>query len=376
LINIKENKSSFSDKSLVQQIRRDNNPKRNYLLVNSKQGKHIPCSPTDSLKLFGELAETIKEEIKNKNTLFIGFAETATAIGAAVASHFENSFYIHTTRENISDDLSVVDFKEEHSHAVEQKLCSSDWESISREADCIVFVEDEISTGKTIMNFINALRSENKVRPDTRFLACSILNGMTDEREKELAEHGVRFHYLVRLEVSGISNELYVYEEKKQELPSSIPYELITINGKLDPRTSVKTLDYIKACGDLSDSILERICFDGLDAAIIGTEECMFPAISTAAAVAEKTSAKSIVTHSTTRSPIYPDSNGDYPIKTRFMVESLYEDERRTYIYNSDSTCYDIVLFLTDSEKENVCIDKLIGAFSSAKKFILVRWVK
>ena len=68
------------------------------------------------------------------------------------------------------------------------------------------------------------------------------------------------------------------------------------------------------------------------------------------------------------------ENTGDYPLRSRYQVESLYEDSRKTYIYNSDINNYDIVLVITDSLKENIKIDKLINAFAGCGRFILVKW--
>ena len=61
MLNIIENKSSFSNDELVKMVRRENNSKRNYLLVDSKQGKHIPADPSDVIRLFTELGSQIKK---------------------------------------------------------------------------------------------------------------------------------------------------------------------------------------------------------------------------------------------------------------------------------------------------------------------------
>ena len=65
---------------------------------------------------------------------------------------------MHTTREVISDTDMIVEFKELHSHAVQQTLQSDKWDELIKDKTHIVFVEDEISTGTTIMNFVNALK--------------------------------------------------------------------------------------------------------------------------------------------------------------------------------------------------------------------------
>ena len=86
---IKENCSNFTNDELIQMAKRENNKKRSFLIVNPSQGKHIPVKPSQCIKLFKELGEELKKHISNEKVLFIGFAETATAIGAGVASCFE-----------------------------------------------------------------------------------------------------------------------------------------------------------------------------------------------------------------------------------------------------------------------------------------------
>lgn len=353
-------------------VKRDNNPKRNYLLVNSIQGKHIPADPSDVLKLFRELATEVKKTYENDKIIFIGFAETATAVGVGVASCFEDSYYIHTTREVNEQADVVAEFREEHSHATEQLLYCNNWDEISSKADRIVFVEDEITTGKTILNFVNVLIKNKKVRSDMKFSACSILNGMTDERKKELADSGLDFFWLVRLHAVPDSDCVYKYDAispsvKKQE------YKLINADGYINPRFGTYTSQYVKACDKLSDTIIDHIDADNKKIAVIGTEECMFPAIYTAYNIMNKTTAKFVRTHSTTRSPIVAETSEEYPLRSRYQVESLYESDRRTFIYNTDFE-YDLVLIVTDTAKKDICISRLINAFSGCSELILVKW--
>ena len=62
--------------------KRYNNPKRSYLLVNPLQAKHIPVSPAAALEMMGALGDQVAAKYPEAR-LVIGFAETATAIGAA-----------------------------------------------------------------------------------------------------------------------------------------------------------------------------------------------------------------------------------------------------------------------------------------------------
>lgn len=92
----------YTETELVKIAKRENNKKRSYLVVNRLQGKHIPVSPKEAFQMFGELAELINKSYPTEKLLLIGFAETATAIGAALAGELD-CYYIQTTRENIEN---------------------------------------------------------------------------------------------------------------------------------------------------------------------------------------------------------------------------------------------------------------------------------
>ena len=118
----------YVERDLVRIAKRENNTKRSYLVVDPLQGKHIPVVPSKAIELFSSLAETFKEEYKDEKLLLVGFAETATAIGAQAAISI-GSKYIQTTREPIPD-VEYLFFSEEHSHATEQKLIKDDFDAI------------------------------------------------------------------------------------------------------------------------------------------------------------------------------------------------------------------------------------------------------
>ena len=123
--------------------KRFNNQKRTYLLVNPLQAKHIPVSPKASLGMMKALGDMLANKYPDTK-LVIGFAETATAIGAVVAESFSSKcVYIHTTRENVSGVVQWVQFMEEHSHATEQSLVGDNLSAWISATDSVVFVDDE-----------------------------------------------------------------------------------------------------------------------------------------------------------------------------------------------------------------------------------------
>lgn len=60
----------YLESDLVRIGKRENNKKRNYLVVNRLQGKHIPVLPSEALSMFDALAEIIEKEYSGRKTAF------------------------------------------------------------------------------------------------------------------------------------------------------------------------------------------------------------------------------------------------------------------------------------------------------------------
>lgn len=369
-----ENKSSFDEQELITIAKREKNSKRSFLIVNPSQGKHIPVSPEKPLQLFKELSLELKKHRTGERTLFVAFAETATAIGACVASEFADSRFITTTREIIPSTEMIVDFKEEHSHAVQQTLQCDNWKKLSEGVNEIIFVEDEITTGTTILNFINAIKANKRIGPDVKFSAVSIINGMTEERTEELLKEGVEFFYLVKISIDNMNPE-FKFEDKGEDSPL---YEHGFVLKKhhvletINPRTGCKTQDYINACNSFAHKTGVICDAENKSIVVVGTEEFMYPAIKTAEVLLDEYNAASVVTHSTTRSPIEPHFAEGYPLYSRYSLKSFYEDSRQTYIYNTDYC--DKVVIITDGDNDDEAVKGIIGAYDQCYDFIVMRW--
>ncbi|MBQ9382902.1 MAG: phosphoribosyltransferase domain-containing protein [Ruminiclostridium sp.] len=348
--------------------KRENNNRRGFLIVNRSQAKHIAADPCEALRLFGALTDKVRETyrgISPEKLLTVGFAETATAIGAAVASG-TGSRYIQTTRENVPG-CEFLYFSEEHSHATEQRLVRSGSDTLMGGVERVLLVDDEITTGKTILNIIDVLRREFPAV--TKFSAVSLLNGMTAEHEHIFAQRGIDILYLHKLDNSG-------YEQAVRDIPADGLYvqpDISTPKVQLtrfdagefpDARKPLDGGEYGCVCGSLCADIADRLGFaSGETAVVIGTEEFMYPAI----VLADELKKRGItaVSHSTTRSPIAVSSDTSYPLHRRYELPSFYERERRTFIY--DLKKYDRAVILTDSrdipgEAENALVNALVSA--------------
>lgn len=362
---------------IIKIARRYNNKKRSYLLVNTIQAKHIPARPCD-INLGRRLGQKIREEDFPNANLVIGFAETATAISAQVAWEAsvpikENGFYINTTREEYVPESDCICFKEEHSHAVNQKLYIKNFAEYLKYTDEVILIDDEISTGKTLFNIIQAMREEIPELAGHDFVVGSVINRLTPERIEFFEKHGIYFESLFDVQWTD-----EMLEKDFKNL--SVPCELIEIPNKSpdfmrihipDSRHFVNSYDYCLECSDIAGIIAENIDFSGCkDVLFLGTEECMYPSILTAT-ILEKQFRFNAYCHSTTRSPVYVSDTEDYPMRNGYKICSLYDVNRVNYIYNLRK--YDMAVVISDArnpdKKALAMLDAILANHGTDKRF-------
>lgn len=365
----------LTEKDLVRVAKRENNNKRKYLVVNCLQAKHIPVEPYKTLAMFDELADILGREYHKERLLLVGFAETATAIGARLAVRL-NSLYMQTTRENI-EGVSYLYFTESHSHATEQKLIKTDLDKVIKEIDRIIFAEDEVTTGNTIRKIIDIIKKTYDDRVD--FSVASLLNGMDEEARNIYEKNNIRTHYLVKTDHSGYSEiaESYkgdgTYISNLGQVPKT-EYKLFYAKKYVNGRRLIKGGEYETACNELWKQIVTFEHFTGHESVLVlGTEEFMYPAIYVADKL-QKIGCE-VKSHSTTRSPITVSGERDYPLHCRYELRSLYDDDRKTFIY--DIGTYDKVLIITDAAcASEAGINDLCNAIAQNKNadISVVRW--
>lgn len=352
-------------------VKRENNVKRPYLVLNREQAKHFPSNPTDVSMKFDNLAKKVRNEVENEKILIIGFAETATAIGSWIANEL-NSIYMQTTRESL-DDANYIQFREEHSHSIEQKIIKEDLDKVINDITGILFAEDEITTGNTILNGISAIK---RAYPNNKldFYVASILSCMSAEHTKRFENNSIKHYFLEYFEAVG-------FEEIVAGIPQ-IPdsgferfnkenFSFLKFNANLNIRRLHKSSQMENLCNELISSIDTNI--ENQNVLVLGTEEFMYPAI----CLAKKLEAcNNVLCHATTRSPIAPSDVSGYAIQSRHKLRSLYDIERKTFVYNLAK--YDEVFIISDAILEdNLGLDDLLSALSYCgnKKITIVEWI-
>jgi len=378
------------------------NKKRSFLFVSKVLGKHIPLNPkvpliasallasiyyeskmlkgvpnkevlinalidgsTDKLHTAYEVVKKLDYEM-DERILFIGFAETATALGHAVYDCFSNADYIHSTREMLVDQEVTLYFEEEHSHATDQR-CYAPEHYLNNDRQ-ICLVDDEITTGKTALNIIASIQ---KRFPRKEYAVLSLLDWRSEEDRVLLKAfekaHDVKINVYALLSgtisVQGVPNisEGHQVEEEMIDTPpynrinigsfsvpspsysyhsvdsigigNEAPYLALTGRFGIHSEGKVKAEAYFEQIGAYLQTLRQ-----GEKTLCLGTGEFMHIPMKTAVYMGE-----GIHYHSTTRSPIFPMSQEHYPIKSRFQYESPDDPSIMNYAYNVLDQQYDEV---------------------------------
>lgn len=385
------------------------NKKRSFLFVSKVLGKHIPVRPHVSLlsgaalgllyqqfkgeklpiqmeqllhafkspEAAGEIYEQMKQNkmIIDEKTLFIGFAETATALGHSMFDMFEgNASFLHTTREKIDYMASCIDFEEEHSHATTHR-CYADNPAVFENAETIVLVDDEMTTGKTAINIIHDLNARYGKKT---YIVASLLDWRSnedierfDELEQEL---GISVNCLSlvagRISVKGtpIQNADKTAELQVNESEPAI--NVLYVGNRFSSLPSLnREVSYLKHTGRFGLTAEESLVLDaevgqaaaflrehrtGSKVLCMGTGEFMFIPMRVAAELGDD-----VWYQSSTRSPIHPDSSSQYAVNTAYPFISPEHADVMNFMYNIPNGYYDEMFLFMEREVAGAQMEEL-----------------
>ncbi|MCI2240183.1 phosphoribosyltransferase family protein [Paenibacillus sp. TRM 82003] len=190
------------------------NPRRAHLLVSTVLGKHVPTDPRlvraaglrlgalvahalgapagagadaaawrtaltgdvpDGAAAAPVLAAAEAATAAVPAALVVGYAETATGLGHAVADAL-GAACLHSTRRAARGAPGYAGFEEEHSHATGHQLLPTEPAVLARLADPaapLVLVDDELSTGRTVANTLRALHART---PRERYVVAALVD--------------------------------------------------------------------------------------------------------------------------------------------------------------------------------------------------------
>ncbi|MET4561881.1 hypoxanthine-guanine phosphoribosyltransferase [Lysinibacillus parviboronicapiens] len=419
-ISITNNPYDFAITDLFKMATRINK-KRQFLFVSTVLGKHLAVRPqvpilTGTLlammyheKLVGEealLLPTIVQALKEQQhvqeilqqveakplelleeTLFIGFAETATALGHAVFNAFgSRAMYIHTTREFLPELEPFVTFEEEHSHATSHRVYCEQPDKLLQ-AKRIVLIDDEITTGNTVVNIIETLRQKF---PDVKhYSVLSILDWRSAQQHEVFQQMEKKWDVTIdfvammggQFSCSGepylSSKQVGITTQEVQDLTILSPkdcieqkyYRSIAENG-IDNKAP-----YMLATGRfmltteqqaVQKNTIKRIAQQlkklrsGGPALVIGTGEFMYVPMQIASYLGED-----VYIQSTTRSPIYCAHDTGYTITEKIAFECPENNGVENYLYNVQSHPYSELFLVVERIANKEVIARVVHALQS-----------
>ncbi|WP_225821082.1 phosphoribosyltransferase [Streptomyces naphthomycinicus] len=162
------------------------NPKRAHLLVSNVLGKHVPQSPAvvhgHGLGL-GRRVRDLLGEAETAGAVVLGYAETATGLGHSVADGLGGAPYLHSTRRPVPGVAPAGGFEESHSHATSHLLLPED-PALLAGGGPLVLVDDEFSTGNTVLNTIRDLHERY---PRRRYVVVALVDMRAPEDTARMA---------------------------------------------------------------------------------------------------------------------------------------------------------------------------------------------
>lgn len=118
--------------------------KRSYYIRANLDGRFIHGSPDVTNKICSKISKLLPKKIKKE--VIVGFAEGSIILAYNLAKIRDSSF-VCSTKTQRSDFKMVIEFAEEHRSYIPSHYLYS-----LQKNDEIIIVEDEISTGKTVIN--------------------------------------------------------------------------------------------------------------------------------------------------------------------------------------------------------------------------------
>lgn len=349
------------------------NPKRAHLLVSNVLGKHVPQSPAVVYGHGVTLGRRVRELLGDEEAaaaVVLGYAETATGLGHSVADGVGIAPYLHSTRRPVAGVARAGGFEESHSHATSHLLLPENPALLAGDGP-LVLVDDEFSTGNTVLNTIRELHGRY---PRGRYVIVALVDMRSAADSGRLDEFAREIGARVDL-VAAASGTVRLPEgvlEKGQALvaryeaaaavppaaavPSVTRVELDWPHGVPDGGRHGFTPAHRTALEDALPALAARIA-DALPAGarrvhVLGFEELMYAPLRLAVELERRLTHGEVRYSTTTRSPVLAVDDPGYAIRSR-LVFPAHDDPAdgpgERYAYNVAGAGFDAVVAVVDS---------------------------
>ncbi len=370
------------------------NPKRAHLLVSNVLGKHVPQSPSvvhgHGVALGRRVRDLLGAETAG-HAVVLGYAETATGLGHSVADGLGAAPYLHSTRRPVAGVSRAGGFEESHSHATSHLLLPEDPALLAGDGP-LVLVDDEFSTGNTVLNTVRALHERY---PRKRYVVVALVDMRSPADAGRLEDFAREIGARVDL-VTAASGTVRLPPgvlEKGQELvaryeagsagadagagsgaggavgrvsrvdlhwPDGVP------DGGRHGFTAAHRVRLENALPGMAARIAGALPTGARRVLVLGFEELMYAPLRLADAL-ERTTDADVRYSTTTRSPVLAVDDPGYAIRTR-LVFPAHDDPAdgpgERYAYNVAGAGFDAVVAVVDSAADTPALhapDGLLG---------------
>ncbi|MHC5906168.1 phosphoribosyltransferase [Streptomyces sp. S6] len=348
------------------------NPKRAHLLVSNVLGKHVPQLPSVVYGHGFALGRRVRELLgaDAESAVVLGYAETATGLGHSVADGVGDVTYLHSTRRPVEGVRRAGGFEEAHSHATSHLLLPEDAELLAGEGP-LVLVDDEFSTGNTVLNTIGDLHERY---PRGRYVVVALVDMRSEADAGRLEEFAGEIGARIDL-VATASGTVELPEgvlAKGQALVTE--YEHVSSDVRETELTGAVTRVGLHWPLDLPDGgrhgftahhrirldaelpamvarLAEALPADATRVHVLGFEELMYAPLRLAHELEHIADAE-IRYSTTTRSPVLAVDDPGYAIRTRLTFpahDNPADGPGDRYVYNIAGAGFDAVIVVVDS---------------------------
>lgn len=349
------------------------NPKRAHLLVSNVLGKHVPQHPSVVYAAGHDLGVRVRALLGDDEAgraVVLGYAETATGLGHAVADGLALAPYLHSTRRPVEGVARAGGFEEAHSHATSHLLLPEDPRLLAGDGP-LVLVDDEFSTGNTVLNTIRDLHGSF---PRERYVIVALVDMRSPDDQGRLAafadEIGARVDLValasgtVRLPDDVLEKgRRLVAEHETDPAPPPPREERGTVSRvELDWPAGVPdggrhgfTPAHRERLRAALPGMAERIARALPDGArrvlVLGFEELMYAPLALGVELERQVGAE-VRYSTTTRSPVLAVDDPGYAIRTRLVFpahDAPADGAGPRFAYNVAGGGFDAVVAVVDS---------------------------
>ncbi|MET9454225.1 phosphoribosyltransferase [Streptomyces canus] len=356
------------------------NPKRAHLLVSNVLGKHVPQSPSVVYGQGFALGRRVRDLLGDEEAaraVVLGYAETATGLGHSVADGIALAPYLHSTRRPVPGVTPAGGFEESHSHATSHLLLPEDPALLAGDGP-LVLVDDEFSTGNTVLNTIRDLHARY---PRSRYVVVALVDMRSEEDAGRLDAFAREIDARVDL-VAAASGTVRLPEgvlEKGRDLVARHEVSHPGARGTARPAptrphpainridlswpqdlpdggrhgfTPAHRIRLESALPAMAARLAEALPADAHRVHILGFEELMYAPLRLARELEQVAEGVDVTYSTTTRSPVLAVDDPGYAIRSRIVFpahDTPADGPGDRYAYNVAGAGFDAIVAVIDS---------------------------